>query len=63
MHSVDESPGVYGEIANYWQTIDEDELNKDENTEYTDYDYATVIILKNSFQSIFHLQLKFYKIF
>ncbi|XP_071859634.1 uncharacterized protein isoform X1 [Bombus fervidus] len=42
VHSVDESPGVYGEIADYWQTIDGDELNnKDENTEYTDYDYAT----------------------
>lgn len=59
MHSVDESPGIYGEIADYWQTIDGDELNnKDENTEYTDYDYATVMILKNSFSAHFSFTIK-----
>lgn len=41
--SVNESPGVYGEIADYWQTIDDDEFNnKNENIEFTDYDYVTV---------------------
>lgn len=43
MHSKNESPGVYGEIADYWRTTDEEELNnKNEDTEFTDYDYATV---------------------
>lgn len=41
--NVNESPGVYGEIADYWQTIDDDEFNnKNENIEFTDYDYVTV---------------------
>lgn len=41
--SVNESPGIYGEIADYWQTIDDDEFNnKNENIEFTDYDYVTV---------------------
>lgn len=44
MHNVNESPGVYGEIADYWQTVDGNELNKNENAELTDYDYVTVTI-------------------
>lgn len=50
VHSVDESPGIYGEIADYWQTTDKDEFdNKNEDTEFTDYDYATVTILQICF--------------
>ncbi|CAD1478961.1 unnamed protein product [Heterotrigona itama] len=42
VHNVNESPGVYGEVADYWQTIDGNELNnKNENAELTDYDYVT----------------------
>ncbi|KAK1119847.1 hypothetical protein K0M31_012925 [Melipona bicolor] len=42
VHNVNESPGVYGEIADYWQTVDGNEMsNKNENAELTDYDYVT----------------------
>lgn len=45
MDNANESPGIYGEIADYWQTIDGNQLNnKNENAELTDYDYVTVTI-------------------
>ncbi|KOC69724.1 Selenoprotein Pa [Habropoda laboriosa] len=45
MHSVNENPGLYGEISDYWRTADEEELdNKKEDTGFPDYDYATVTI-------------------
>ncbi|XP_076749116.1 uncharacterized protein LOC143422403 isoform X2 [Xylocopa sonorina] len=43
--SINESPGLYGETADYWQSADTYELNTDnENTEFPDYDYATAEI-------------------
>lgn len=52
--SVNESPGVYGEIADYWQTIDDDEFNnKNENIEFTDYDYVTADDTENNVSNTF----------
>ncbi|XP_006608780.2 uncharacterized protein LOC102676892 isoform X2 [Apis dorsata] len=52
--SVNESPGVYGEIADYWQTIDDDEFNnKNENIEFTDYDYVTAEDTENNVNNTF----------
>lgn len=51
MNGVNESPGVYGEIADYWINSEEEEFNKDiENTEFLDYNDITVTILKHCFQ-------------
>ncbi|XP_017761710.1 PREDICTED: uncharacterized protein LOC108551876 [Eufriesea mexicana] len=53
VHTVDESPGIYGEIADYWQTTDKDEFdNKNEDTELTDYDYATAEDIGSSINSL-----------
>ncbi|CAK9805286.1 Selenoprotein Pb [Anthophora plagiata] len=42
MHSVNENPGVYGEISGYWRVADEEELdNKKEDIGFPDYDYVT----------------------
>lgn len=45
MNGVNESPGVYGEIADYWINSEEEEFNKQiENTEFLDYNDITVTI-------------------
>ncbi|CAL7944614.1 unnamed protein product [Xylocopa violacea] len=47
--SINESPGLYGETADYWQSADTFELNADnENTEFPDYDYATAEITESN---------------
>ncbi|XP_034194447.1 uncharacterized protein LOC117610773 isoform X2 [Osmia lignaria lignaria] len=41
--SINESPGLYGEISDYWRTQNNEEVNdKNENTEFLDYDDTTV---------------------
>lgn len=48
--SVNESPGLYGEISDYWRTQNDEEINdKNENTEFLDYDDTTVMITENMF--------------
>ena len=47
MNGVNESPGVYGEIADYWINSEEEEFNTQiENTEFLEYNDITVTIFE-----------------
>ncbi|XP_076231318.1 uncharacterized protein LOC143177330 [Calliopsis andreniformis] len=57
INEANETPGVYGEIYDYWRTIEEDELNnKNENVEFVDYDNLVVAETETNIDNIFDIE-------
>lgn len=62
---INESPGLYGEISDYWRNTEDDEFNdRSESIAFLEQDDAMVTILNNLLEKrVFQLQLTHYSIY